>query len=225
MSKYLICLFSLIFLYHAVDAATISPLYSATITDENGDGSPDSIGLGFGHPDAPNYGTTLVQFQPGVYERLTIFEFSLSSIPSSVATGVFQFSLSASVNILSASIYTFAGDGQITLSDFSTSGTLVGSASAVSGLPAYRLLDITESINLLRQNGADYMTIRIEASDRSSISSGSVGSSYGPALQVTPVPEASTIAMLLLGIVLVIFFKFARYATAREKILPNKALQ
>ncbi|HEX8295531.1 MAG TPA: hypothetical protein VF593_04485 [Chthoniobacteraceae bacterium] len=54
-----------IFAVSAGHAAIINPMFSATITDENGDGSPEAVGLGFGHPQAPNYGTTLAQKSAG----------------------------------------------------------------------------------------------------------------------------------------------------------------
>ena len=72
----------IVFMAQIASASSLLPVQSATITDENGDGTPEAVGFGFGHPGDPNYGRTLVQKGAGQfpYERRSVEEFDLSGI-------------------------------------------------------------------------------------------------------------------------------------------------
>lgn len=119
-----LCRFLLFVLSHAlfcatwVSAAIVNPVVVGTITDENGDGSPETVGLGFGHPNDPNFGTMLTQKSPG-FERRSVEEFTLTGVPSvQTASFLFRFRNSNTTQPATFELYLAAGDGALSLSDF-----------------------------------------------------------------------------------------------------------
>jgi hypothetical protein len=171
-------------------ATILSPVQSATITDENGDGLPDVVGLGFGHPGDPNYGTTLVQKGGGQfpYERRSIEEFSLLGL-STVQSATLTFSFYNSNGASSTTFETFltAGDGQVQLSDFSASATSLGSRTVPANQSYFISYDVTNALNSILSGGASFAGVRQE------IVGASGGSEvFSPQLEVIAVPEPSS---------------------------------
>lgn len=173
----------------------LPPLFAATVTDEDGDGIPEAVGVGFGHPDPPQYGTTIVQ--KSNYERRAVEEFDLAgftAFQSAVLTFTFYNS-----NSTPTTIATFfgAGDGLIALSDFSGASMDLGSRTIPGNQAPTISYDVTAILNSLLVDGGTY------ASFRQQISSATGGSAvYDPQLIVTAaaVPEPSTALLCVTGI-------------------------
>src|SRR5436189_6449203 len=107
----------------------LSPVESSTITDENGDGAPEIVGFGFGHPDDPRNKRTLVQKAGGEYpyERRSVAEFSLAGL-STVEFAAFTLYFHNTLDKPSTfEAFLAAGDGEIHLSDFALASPSLGS--------------------------------------------------------------------------------------------------
>jgi hypothetical protein len=167
------------------DSIVLSPVQSATITDENGDGTPEVVGLGFGHPGDPNYGTTLVQKGGGEfpYERRSVEEFSLSGI-SVVESATLTFSFHNS-HATSTTFETFlgSGDGQVQLSDYSMSSMALGPHTVPGNQNYFISYDVTAALNLVLSSGASFASVRqqiVGASGGSEV--------FSPVLNINTVP-------------------------------------
>jgi hypothetical protein len=145
------------------DSIVLSPVQSATITDENGDGTPEVVGLGFGHPGDPNYGTTLVQKGGGEfpYERRSVEEFSLSGI-SSVQSATLTFSFHNAADAISTTFETFlsSSDGQVQLSDYSMSSMALGPRTVPATQNYFISYDVTTALNLVLSSGGSFASVR-----------------------------------------------------------------
>jgi hypothetical protein len=179
------------------DSIVLSPVQSATITDENGDGAPEIVGLGFGHPGDPNYGLTLVQKGGGQfpYERRSVEEFSLSGI-SAVESATLTFSFH-NADATSATFETFLGlgDGQVQLSDFSLSSMALGSRTVPGNQNYFISYDVTAALNFVLSSGGSFASVRqqiVGASGGSEV--------FSPELNINTVPEPSSVALFVLGL-------------------------
>jgi hypothetical protein len=193
----------------AVAQTILPPLFAATVTDEDGDGIPEAVGVGFGHPDPPQYGTTIVQ--KSNYERRAVEEFDLTgftAFQSAVLTFTFYNS-----NSTPTTIATFfgAGDGLIALSDFSGASTDLGSRTIPGNQAPTISYDVTAILNSLLVDGGTY------ASFRQQISSATGGSAvYDPQLLVTAaVPEPKTALLCMLGLSALCFSR------RRSQVIPS----
>ena len=185
-------------LVQVAEAAILSPVQSATITDQNGDGTPEVVGLGFGHAGDPNYGTMLVQ-KSGVqspYERRSVEEFSLSGI-SAVQSATLTFSFYNSLGT-SSGFETFltVGDGQVQLSDFSLSSTSLGTRTVLGNQVSPISFNVTSLLNSALTGGGSFISVREQ------IAGASGGSQVlSPQLNVTPIPEPSSLLLCVFGLV------------------------
>ncbi|MFL6514246.1 MAG: hypothetical protein ACJ8M1_04415 [Chthoniobacterales bacterium] len=184
-----------------VNAAVLSPEQSATITDENGDGIADVVGVGFGHPGEPNYGTTLVQKGEGQfpYERRTVEEFDLSNI-SVLQSATLTFSFyNPSGSPASFTTLITIGDGQIALSDFSSAATDLRARTAAANGQSFISYDITDWMNNAIAGGASFLTVRQQ------IVGTSGGSEvFSPQISIAAVPEPATGVLLICGLLSVL---------------------
>ena len=176
-----------------VNATIVLPTQSATITDENGDGTPETVGFGFGHPGDPNYGTTLVQKSPG-YERRSVEEFSLSGI-SAVQSAALTFYFRNAV-IASSTFETFVtnGDGQVQLSDFSSISPSLGSRSVPGNQSYFISYDVTSQLNSLLSGGATFVSVSQQV-----VGTQGGDEVYSSQLTVTTVPEPASAILCVLG--------------------------
>ena len=192
------------------DAAIVSPVQSATITDENGDGTPEVVGLGFGHPNDPNYGTTLVQKSPG-FERRSVQEFSLSGI-SGVQSATLSFYFYNSL-IPPSTFETFltGGDGQVQLSDFSSVSPSLGPRVVPGNQTYYISYDVTSQLNSLLSGGATFVSVRQQIVGTQG---GSEVQSLSPQLAFTPTPEPGSTLLCVLGVLSMLYAFRQRNRTA-----------
>jgi len=190
-------------------ADVLSPIQSATITDENGDGVPETVGLGFGHAGDPNYGTTLVQKYVGQssYERRSVEEFSLEGFSAfGSATLTFGFNNSILNRSTVFDTYLTTGDGQVLLSDFSLDSTELGTRTVPGGQFYSISYDVTGILNSLISSGATYVNVRQEIVG-SIVGTNGGDEVFGPQLVVTAAPEADSAVLGAFGIMIVCGFR------------------
>jgi hypothetical protein len=172
---------------------------------------PEVVGLGFGHPGDPNYGTTLVQKGGGQFpfERRSVEEFSLSGLfGGQSATLTFSFHNSNGASSTTFETFLTTGDGQVQLSDFSVAATDLGSRTVPPNQVYFISYDVTTALNSILSGGASFASVRQEIVGESG------GSEvFSPQLQVTAVPEPSS-ALLCFGGFSVVYALRRRNRTA-----------
>jgi|GEM_PF-6835806 len=196
---------------HLTAVAGLLQMQSATLTDENGDGVAEALGLGFGHPGDPNYGTTLVQKGGGQfpYERRSVQEFTLSGI-TIVQSATLTFSFYNS-NGTASTFDTFltAGDGQILLSDFSLASTQLGSRTVPGNQVDFISYDVTSITNSILSAGFGFLNVRQQISG-----TGGGSEVFLPQLDVTILPEPNSLILFGLGSIAYICVPRRRNPTA-----------
>ena len=177
----------------------LDPVESATLTDENGDGSPDVLGMGFMHPvQYPGYGTLLVQNFPEQppYERRSVEAFSLAGI-TAVQSARLSFNFyDGSDTIILFETFLSGGDGQVLLSDFSIPMTNLGSRNVFAKQTFFISYDVTAELNSILSGGASFAEVRQQ------IVAGTSGGDQvlSPKLIITPAPEPNSIVLGVVGI-------------------------
>ncbi|MEO1526145.1 MAG: GEVED domain-containing protein [Planctomycetota bacterium] len=139
--------------------ATLSTIADGEIRDNEHDGVFDVVELSNTAVGVRNF-----DFATFKVEEVAVFEFDTSSIPANATLNSidFEFDLASFTSSTNVSLVAFAGDGVVTLSDATATGTLIASISASDLSLGINTISITDPTLLASAIDTGGVTIRVD---------------------------------------------------------------
>lgn len=166
---------------YLLSGITLIPAVTATLQDQNSDGTADSIA------DLAAASAS----QQSFLENRGITEFSFASVAAPIDLAVLDFRLAGgyadSDAVRTFELTAYTGNGAAELGDFSSAGTVIHSVSyyAIQAERNFRL-DVTDEVRSLIAAGATHFGLRIDA-----VEDGSSTGLYTPTLTINGAPAPS----------------------------------